>query len=104
MKKLHPFILILCVLAFCQGCGKNSSETAHDTAPKKLRLAFVTNATNDLWAIMRHGCDSAAQKLGNVDVDFRFFTGSTVEAQQEILTALVASGVEGIAISPIDAE
>ena len=104
MKKLHLFILGLSVLAFCQGCDKNNSGTTNDKTQKKLRLAFVTNATNDFWAITRHGCDSAAQKLGNVEVDFRFFTGSTAEAQQEILSALVASGVDGIAISPIDAE
>ena len=104
MKKLPLFILALCVLAFGQGCDKNSSGTANDPAQKKLRLAFVTNTKNDFWSIVRHGCDSAAQNLGNVDVDFRFFTGSTVEAQEEIVSALVASGVDGIAISPIDAE
>jgi len=53
---------------------------------------------------VRHGCQSAAQNLGNVEVDFRFFTNSTVEAQQAILSALVASGVDGIAVSPIDAD
>ena len=34
----------------------------------------------------------------------RFFTNSTVEAQEAIVSDLVASGVDGIAISPIDAE
>jgi len=104
MKKLPPFIGALCVLAFSQGCGNNHSGAANNSSQKKLRLAFVTNTTNEFWAIVRHGCNSAAQNLGNVDVDFRFFTNSTVEAQEEILSALVASGVDGIAISPIDAE
>jgi ribose transport system substrate-binding protein len=104
MKGLHVFILASCVGAFCQGCGKTSSETAHHTAPKKLRLAFVTNSTNDFWAIVRHGCDSAAQSLDNVDVDFHFLTNSTVEAQEEIVSALVERRVNGIAISPIDGE
>ena len=53
---------------------------------------------------MRLGCDCAEQQLGNVDVDFRLPTNSTVEAQQEIVSDLVAGGVDGIAISPIDAE
>jgi ribose transport system substrate-binding protein len=104
MKKLHLCILALCVLAFCQGCRKNSSRTTNETGRKKLRLAFVTNTTNDFWSIVRHGCDSAAWNLGNVKVDFRFFTNSTVEAQEAILSDLVASGVNGIAISPIDGE
>jgi ribose transport system substrate-binding protein len=104
MKKIHPFILALCVLAFCQGCGKNNNGIANNPSPKKWRLAFVTNTKNDFWVTVRNGCERAAQNLGDVDVDFRFFTNSTVEAQQEILSALVASGVDGIAISPIDAE
>jgi ribose transport system substrate-binding protein len=113
MKKIHPFhpfTLALCVFAFCQGCGEdnkgtaNSNGTTNAPSSKKRRLAFVTNTTNDFWATVRHGCQSAAQNLGDVDVDFRFFTNSTIEAQQEILKGLVASGVDGIAISPIDAE
>lgn len=52
---------------------------------------------------MQHGCNLAAQNLGNVDVDFRFFTGATVAEQQQVLNDLVASGVDGIAFSPIDA-
>ena len=104
MKKLHLLLLGLSVLALCQSCDQNSSSTLTDKTPKKLRLAFVTNATNEFWAITRHGCVSAAQKLGNVEVDFRFFTGSTMDAQQEILNNLLASGVDGIAISPLDAE
>ena len=76
---------------------------ANDPAVKKLHLAFVTNTKNDFWSTVRRGCTSAEQNLGNVTVDFRFFTGSTVEEQQQILTDLVAGGVDGIAISPIDA-
>ncbi len=104
MKKLPLLIVVLCVGAFCQGCGQNNSRTAHVPAQKKVRLAFVTNTSNDFWAIVRHGCDNAAQILENVDLDFRYFTNSTVEAQEAMVNDLVASGVDGIAISPIDAE
>jgi ribose transport system substrate-binding protein len=104
MKKFLPFILALCVVAFCQSCGKDNKGTANNPSPKRWRLAFVTNTKNDFWATVRNGCERAAQNLGDVNVDFRFFTNSTVEAQQEILSALVASGVNGIAISPIDAD
>jgi ribose transport system substrate-binding protein len=104
MKKFFFFILALGILGFNQGCDKNNGGTANGTAPKKLHLAFVTNTKNDFWATVQHGCNSAVQILGNVDVDFRYFTGSTVEEQQKILDDLVASGVDGIAVSPIDAE
>jgi ribose transport system substrate-binding protein len=106
MKKFPFLSLALCVLFFCPSCNKDKGDSAAagDKTQKRLRLAFVTNTTNEFWAITRHGCRSAAQKLGNVDVDFRFFTGSTVAAQQEILNDLLNKGVDGIAISPIDAE
>ena len=104
MKKLHLFILALCVVALCQGCGKKSSGTANDASQKKLRLAFVSNGSNDFWSIVRLGCDTAAQQLSDVDLDFRVPANPTMEAQQEILSDLVARGVDGIAISPIDAE
>ena len=107
MKKMQLLILALAMGVLSQGCG-NSNDRGTAAAPattaKKLRLAFVTNTTNEFWAIVRHGCDNAANVLGNVDVDFRFFTNSTVEAQEAIVNELVASGVDGVAISPIDAE
>ncbi len=102
MKALRFLIVACCVLAFCPGCGQTSSNSTNGAPQKKLRLAFVTNTKNDFWAIVRHGCDAAAGSLGNVDVDFRFFTNTTVDAQEAILSDLVASGVDGIAISPID--
>lgn len=108
MKKLHSFVLAGCVLAFSQGCEKNNpGETASNTTTppsKTLRLAFVTNSTNDFWAIVRHGCNNAAQNLGNVEVDFRYLTNATLAAQEALVTDLVASGVKGIAISPVDGE
>ena len=108
MKKIFFFlVLVLGVLGFGQGCDKNNSGnnsgTANNTGQKKFKLAFVTNTKNDFWSTVRYGCNNAVQNLGNVDLDFRFFTGSTVEEQQQILNDLVASGVDGIAISPIDA-
>src|ERR1035441_6913334 len=104
MKRLLSFLLGLCVLCICQGCSKNSSGTANSAATKRLRLAFVTNTTNEFWSIVRYGCNSVAHNLANVDVDFRFFTGSTSEEQNNILSDLLRKGVDGIAVSPIEAE
>ena len=106
MKKLLPFVLTLGILGFGPGCDNNGGGTAGSGGggPKKLRLAFVTNTKNVFWDTFRHGCNSAVQNLGNVDLDFRYFTGSTVAEQQQIVSDLVAGGVDGIAISPIDAD
>jgi ribose transport system substrate-binding protein len=100
IMKLPCLILALCVLAWCQGCDNNSGGTAQ----KKLHLAFVANTPNDFWSMVQLGCDIAARESGDVELDFRFPLNPTVEAQQELINSLVASGVDGIAVSPIDAE
>ena len=104
MKKLRLLILALCVVALFQGCNNKSSGTANGASQKKLRLAFVANTADEYWAIVHLGCDYATRLLGDVDLDFRFPAEHTAKAQQEILSDLVAGGVDGIAISPIDAE
>lgn len=104
MKKLLLLTAALCGLVLFLGCDNHSGAAAPDPARKKLHLAFVANSPGEYWAIVNLGCDIAAQQLGDVDLDFRFPTEATVAAQQEILTKLVAAGVDGIAISPIDAD
>jgi ribose transport system substrate-binding protein len=103
LEKLNRFILAACVVALLQGCGNNSGGTAAGAPPKKLRLAFVANDANEYWAMAHLGCDFAARELGDVELEFRFPADRTAAAQQEILSDLVAHGVDGIAISPIDA-
>ena len=104
MKKTSLLLLALCVTALFQGCENSNNTTADTGAQKKLRLAFVAHGADDYWSMVRLGCDSAVRQLGNVDLDFRTPVYYTAAAQNEILSNLVASGVDGIAISPIDAE
>ncbi len=104
IKKLPLIILTLCVVAFFQGCDNKSAGTANGAPQKKLRLAFVANTLDDFWSIVRLGCDVATRQLGNVDLDFRFPAERTAASQEKLLNDLVAGGVDGIVISPIDAE
>jgi ribose transport system substrate-binding protein len=107
MKKALFFVLVLCLSALVPGCGKKDNPTAPASgggnAPaKKLKLAFVSNNAANFWTIARSGCNDAAKELGDVEVDFRIpSTGSAAE-QQQILNDLVAAGIDGIAVSPID--
>jgi ribose transport system substrate-binding protein len=98
--KLPLLVLTLCVMAWCQGCDSNGGGTAQ----RKLHLVFVANTPNDFWSIVQLGCATATRESGDVDLDFRFPANPTVEAQQELMNSLVANGVDGIAVSPIDAE
>jgi ribose transport system substrate-binding protein len=104
MKKISFFLMAVCLTALFQGCDNKSSGTVTGGAQKKLRIAFIGGAPEDYWSFVRLGCDQAARGLDDVDLDFRFPASRTVEAQQELLNVLVAGGVDGIAISPIDAE
>ena len=104
MKKIQLLILSLCVAALFQGCNNKSGETTGSEPQKKLRLAFVANTADNYWSIVQLGCAYAARQLGDVDLEFRFPAVRTAKAQQELLSELVAGGVDGIAISPIDAD
>ena len=101
MKKLVPLLLALCVAVMLQGCEKSDRST--EAVPqKKLRLGFVTNNANDYWSILRVGCDLAVSQLGDVDLVFRTPIDRTAASQQEIVKQMIAEGLDGIAISPID--
>ncbi len=103
-KNFPLLILALCAGILFQGCGNKTGGTANDAAKKKLRLTFVANSSDDFWSVVRLGCDTATRELGDVDLDFRIPANPTVEGQQELMSNLVAGGVDGIAISPIDAD
>ncbi len=72
-------------------------------AKKHLKLAFVSNNAANFWTIARAGCMDAKTELGDVDVDFTHSGPAAASAeQQQILDDLVARGIDGIAVSPID--
>lgn len=104
MKKLYLVLCALSAAAFLQGCGNDGGKTAGVPTQKRLHLAFVANSPGEFWTVVNLGCSIAAQQQGDVDVDFRCPAEATIEAQQQIVNNLLASGVDGIAISPIDAE
>src|SRR4051812_2980563 len=75
------------------GCTREPSSTK--------RLAFITNNAADFWTIARKGTEKADAALADVEVEFRLGDG-TAAAQKRILDDLLAKGVDGIAISPVD--
>jgi ribose transport system substrate-binding protein len=75
------------------GCTRQSTSTH--------RLAFITNNAADFWTIARKGTEKADAELADVTVQFRMGDG-TAAAQKRIVDDLLAKGVEGIAISPVD--
>jgi ribose transport system substrate-binding protein len=105
MMKSTLLRLVICTLSLCllASCSKQAGPAAGRATPaKKLRLAFVTNNSSSFWTIARAGTADAAKELGNVEVDFRIPSSGSASEQQQILDDLLAKGVDGIAVSPID--
>lgn len=105
-RSLFSFVCtLLCVLLLssCQPATSptNSTTNANSTGgPHK--LAFVPNNASDFWVIARKGTEKAAQDIPGVQVDFRIPADGTAAEQQRIIDDLLAKGIHGIAISPVD--
>ena len=103
---LLPLALVL--LALIQGCDNQSGKTTTLPPKKKVRLAFIAHGEGPYWSIVRLGGDTAKRPAGNLDANldlvFRSPHDRSATGQQDIVTELLAQGVDGIAISPIDAE
>lgn len=84
------------------GKAGETPKAGEAAAGKKLKLAFVTNNASDFWTIARKGVEKADGELENVEVSFQMPGDGTAAEQKRILDDLMAKGVDGIAISPVD--
>jgi ribose transport system substrate-binding protein len=101
MKRTTALRLIVCIAAaLLAGC--NRQQSPQGASGKRLRLAFVTNNASDFWTIARRGTEKATQELPNVEVDFRIVDDGTAAGQKRIVDDLLARGIDGMAISPVD--
>jgi ribose transport system substrate-binding protein len=95
--KLFKVLMLACLGAFllasCNRAGSGGKK-----------LAFVTNNASDFWTIARKGCEKADAELAEVTVEFKIPADGTAAEQQRIADDLLAKGVDGIAISPVDPE
>jgi ribose transport system substrate-binding protein len=71
-------------------------------AAKKFKVAFITNNASDFWTIARRGCEKADAELDNVVVDFKIPGEGSAAEQKRIIDDLLAKGIDGMAISPVD--
>jgi ribose transport system substrate-binding protein len=79
----------------------NSTASA-PTDGKGLKLAFVTNNASDYWTIARKGVEKADGELADVSVEFKLPGEGTAAEQKRIIDDLISTGVNGMAISPVD--
>lgn len=64
-----------------------------------IKVAYVTNGIASFWVIAEAGCKAAAKDLG-VECTVRMPDGAA--DQMRTLEELIALGVDGVAVSPID--
>ena len=108
IKQLGISLSALCLALVIAGCGKSESGSGGGATSggngggKKLQLAFVVNNASPFWVIAKAGTTDAEKELGNVSVDFRIPSGGTAAEQQQIIDDLLAKGIDGIAMSPVD--
>lgn len=81
--------------------GNNTAGTPGGGGGTK-RLAFVTNNASDFWTIARKGVEKADAELADVTAEFKIPSDGTAAEQKRIVDDLLAKGIDGIAISPVD--
>src|SRR5262245_920786 len=99
------FLLVAaCLIAGCNSANQSASPDgkAGAGAGKRHKVAFVTNNASEFWTIARKGTEKAEAEIQNIKVEFRIPGEGTAAEQQRIVDDLLASGVEGFAISPVD--
>ena len=109
-------VVLLATLLLAIGCNGNDSSTPTQsptspgstgspaTASTKYRIAVIPKGTShDFWLSVRHGAETAAKELGNVEVIWK---GTQKEGDKEgqiqILDSFIVQGVDGICLAPID--
>src|SRR5690349_861388 len=95
-------LLLTFLLTSCQPASPGTNSAANTGAGTKHKLAFVTNNASDFWTIARKGTEKAVKDIPNIEVEFRIPSDGTAAEQQRVVDDLLAKGIEGIAISPVD--
>lgn len=98
MGKFLASVVIGILIAGLSACNGGNPSANEGDSPTK--LAFVTNGVASFWVIAEKGALDAGKATGT-DVSVHMPAGGVVD-QKRMLEDLVARGVDGIAVSPID--
>lgn len=90
------------VLAAVAGLTASFMLVQPGRAEDKKQIAFVVNVPADFWIIARRGLEKAAKELPNYDVQMYIPGEMSAAAQKRILEDLLAKGVAGLTISPVN--
>jgi ribose transport system substrate-binding protein len=110
ITRLALGLMILLPLASCVQNDQPASQPANQPAATGTpsaggaakRFAFVTNNASDFWTIARRGTEKADTEFADVTVEFKIPADGTAAEQKRLIDDLLAKGIDGIAISPVD--
>lgn len=96
-------LLSILLLSSCQPGTSTTNNTggANSTGTPR-KLAFVPNNTSDFWLIARKGTEKAEKEIPGISIEFIAPADGSAAEQQRIIDNLLAKGIQGIAISPVD--
>lgn len=94
MRKAFVRITCAALMIVAIGCGEKSSTTDN------INVGYVTNGISDFWVIAEKGANDAAKELGVTASVLMPPEG--VGDQKRMIQDLLAKGIDGIAVSPID--
>jgi len=101
MKLTRVLVLVLAAAAIPAACGGGST----DQGPRTLRFALIPKSLDiPVFDYARIGAERAAAELGNVEVIYRGPESADELRQKEVLESFIQQGVDGIAISVLNAE
>jgi ribose transport system substrate-binding protein len=95
------FLTAVCLFSIVMFSSCSTPKEGGTTA-KKFKVAFITNNASAFWTIARRGCEKADAELDNVVVDFKIPGEGSAAEQKRIIDDLLAKGIDGLAISPVD--
>jgi ribose transport system substrate-binding protein len=102
-RSISVFVCTLLFTVLLAGCQPSPTGGGGGAgAGTKHKLAFVTNNSSDFWVIARKGTEKAAREIPGIEVEFRMPADGTAAEQQRQVDDLLAKGIHGIAISPVD--
>ncbi len=112
LLRVAPLCLAAAFFANCSPSSGPSSAPSPSPVPltdesaveskEQLELAFVANSASDFWVLARKGCELAEREVEDVKVDFLVASEGTPAEQKRIVDDLLARGIDGLAISPVD--
>jgi ribose transport system substrate-binding protein len=105
MRSSTIALISLFILASLSACEKTGEKPGGGTRnATNLKLAFITNNASDFWTIARKGVEQADRELPNVEAEFKIPGEGSAAEQKRIIDDLLAKGIDGMAISPVDPE